>query len=215
MDLSGHGASGLRASYDVDIWACDIRAVIEASTRGRATVVAHSMGGRVAIVAASRFAEFVEALILVDVPIRLPADEHVRYGMSRRRRIYDTRDAAVRAFRVLPPQAIGRPDVLRYVAERSVAPGPNGGWLYVGDPLVMGQVENETVLTHVAALSCPVAIIRGEQSVYENALCAELLVGASQESVTVLPGASHHVMLDDPDALGEAIEMHLRRFGRA
>jgi pimeloyl-ACP methyl ester carboxylesterase len=99
------------------------------------------------------------------------------------------------------------------VGERSVARGPDGGWLYVGDPLVaMGRVSNDTVLAHIPALSCPVAIIRGEQSVYTDELCADVLVGSYQASVTVLPGAGHHVMLDGPEALGAAIETHLHRF---
>ncbi len=215
MDLTGHGASGVRGGYDAVTWASEIGAVIEGAAGGRAAVVGHSMGGRVAIVAAAIFREQIEGLILVDAPIRLPAGEHVRFGMSKRRRIYDTRGAAVGAFRVVPPQPVGRPEVLRYVAEHSVAQGPDGGWLYVGDPLVvMGRVSNDTVLAHIPALSCPVAIIRGARSVYDNELCAELVVGSSQASVTVLPGAGHHVMLDDPEALGDAIEAHLHRFER-
>jgi pimeloyl-ACP methyl ester carboxylesterase len=215
MDLTGHGASGVRGAYDAETWASEIRAVVEVAACGRAAVVGHSMGGRVAIVAAASFREHVEGLILVDVPIELPPGEPVRYGMSNRRRIYDTREAAVGAFRVVPPQPVRRPEVLRYVAEHSVAQAPDGGWLYVGDPLVvMGRVSNETILSHIPELSCPVAVIRGAQSVYDNELCAELVVGSSQASVTVLSGAGHHVMLDDPEALGDAIETHLDRFGR-
>jgi hypothetical protein len=42
----------------------------------------------------------------------------------------------------------------------AVAQGPDGGWLYVGDPLVvMGRVSNDAVLAHIPALSCPVAIM--------------------------------------------------------
>jgi pimeloyl-ACP methyl ester carboxylesterase len=102
MDLTGHGAGGVRGTYEAARWASEIRAVIEAAAGGRAAVVAHSMGARIAIIAAAMFQEQIEALILVDVPIELPPGEHVRYRMSSRRRIYETRDAAVSAFRLVP-----------------------------------------------------------------------------------------------------------------
>lgn len=70
-DLRNHGASPWADAMDYPAMAADVAALIEREAQGRATVVGHSMGGKVAMVLALTRPELVERLIVVDIaPIR-------------------------------------------------------------------------------------------------------------------------------------------------
>ena len=53
IDLSGHGDSDHRAAYDGQTWAAELLAVLDAARCHRPVVAAHSLGGRVALFAAT------------------------------------------------------------------------------------------------------------------------------------------------------------------
>ena len=54
LDLSGHGDSGRRETYSLDLWAAEVLGVAEdAGIAGPPTVIGHSMGGFVTLRAAS------------------------------------------------------------------------------------------------------------------------------------------------------------------
>lgn len=207
FDLSGHGASAHRLDYDPETWGRELEAVIATTTRGRATVVAHSMGGRVALAAAPILADRVEALILLDVPVALDLDPELHRKLRRPRKTYATAEEAVRAFRVVPGTA-DRDDVVRQVATASVTVDENGAWSYRGDPGVIGQVPNEAVLDGLTSLCAPAGAIRGGRSPFDDELCLGQLPATSlgPAPVVVLPHAGHHLMLDEPEALADAIE---------
>jgi pimeloyl-ACP methyl ester carboxylesterase len=210
LDLSGHGGSGHRKQYDAVVWSDELAAVIAATTRGRATVVAHSMGGRVALVAVPRLGDRLERLILVDVPIDLVHDPELYGKLRRPRRIYASETEAIDAFRVVPGSPV-RLDIARRVAAASLQRTDDGGWAYRGDPSVVGRIPNGIVLEGLAQLSAPVAVIRGANSPFDDELCLGLVPhGADGPApVTVVPDAGHHVMLDAPEALARALEATL------
>jgi pimeloyl-ACP methyl ester carboxylesterase len=78
LDLHGHGQSTATpdAAYDVDAFAGDIAAVVEALALVRFVLVGHSLGGAAAIAYAAAHPEHVAGLVLVATPGRLP-DEQV------------------------------------------------------------------------------------------------------------------------------------------
>jgi esterase len=70
-DLRNHGASPWADAMDYPVMAVDVAALIEREAQGHATVIGHSMGGKVAMVLALTRPELVERLIVVDIaPIR-------------------------------------------------------------------------------------------------------------------------------------------------
>jgi pimeloyl-ACP methyl ester carboxylesterase len=210
LDLSGHGASGHRARYDAVMWARELAAVIEQTTRGHAAVVAHSMGGRVALAAAPALGDRLEGLVLVDTPIELPPDPELHRRLRQARKVYGTRAEAVDAFRVVPGFA-ARPEIARQVAAASVASNDDGGWLYRGDPAVVGRIPDDAVLRGIADSVAPVRVIRGEDSPFDAELRLDLLQArpGGVGRVIVLEAAGHHPMLDDPDSLATAIRAQL------
>lgn len=67
VDLPNHGASEWTAQIDYEQMAESVAAVIRDQTDGRAAVVGHSMGGKVAMVLALRHPDLVERLVVVDI----------------------------------------------------------------------------------------------------------------------------------------------------
>jgi pimeloyl-ACP methyl ester carboxylesterase len=79
-DLRGRGRSaGLPGPYGMVRHAEDLQAVIEALELPRATLIGHSMGGFVAVVAAHLFPDRVSGILLIDGGLPLP----VPVGISR------------------------------------------------------------------------------------------------------------------------------------
>jgi pimeloyl-ACP methyl ester carboxylesterase len=216
FDLSGHGISGHRARYDVVSWSGDLAAVIATATQGRATVIAHSMGGRVALAAVPTLGERLERLILVDVPIKLAPEPELYRKLRQPRKVYTSRTEAVRHFRVVPGSPM-RLDIARDVAAASLERADGGGWAYRGDPSVVGRIPNGVVLDGLAQLRAPVGVIRGADSPFVDELCLALMPGGPDgpAPVTVVPGAGHHGMLDAPEALADAIEAMLENLSSA
>src|SRR5215468_8663934 len=76
LDMSGHGESDRRESYPREIWAREVRAVIDAMKfPGPPVVIGHSLGGLVAIICAALYGEALAGAIIVDSPVNKPIAE--------------------------------------------------------------------------------------------------------------------------------------------
>ncbi len=75
VDLRNHGASPHRETMDYPLMASDLQAMLESEGLGAATLVGHSMGGKVAMVTALRVPERISRLAVVDIaPVRYAHD---------------------------------------------------------------------------------------------------------------------------------------------
>src|SRR5207247_6475306 len=71
LDLRNHGASPWANEMDYDAMAEDVRATLRAREYSRYALLGHSMGGKVAMIAALRHGSEVERLIVADIaPVR-------------------------------------------------------------------------------------------------------------------------------------------------
>ena len=103
FDLSGNGDSAGRADYEGEEWADEVLAVARDVGGERALLVGHSLGGRIAILAAGRGLETVRGLVLVDAPIRRPGTEsRPRFVPRSSGRHYPTLEQAAAAFHLKP-----------------------------------------------------------------------------------------------------------------
>jgi pimeloyl-ACP methyl ester carboxylesterase len=202
IDLSGHGDSGRRSAYSLDLWADELMAVVEdAGIAGSPTVIGHSMGGFVTLRAASRFGDALAGAVTIDSPIRTitPEDE----AAGRRKafgplRVYPTREEILKRFRPVPDQD-SLPYVSAYVAETSIRE-IDGGWTWKFDPLIFGRASlTPAVLTR---LECRVALFRAEHGLV-SADMGELMYDRLGRVAPVIeiPDAGHAIMLDQPLAL--------------
>jgi len=200
LDLRGHGDSDWPPGgpYGFSAFGSDILAVIEQIGRPVALVGA-SMGGLVCLFVAARSAR-VARLVVVDSPLR-PAP-----GVSERRRrmstakVYASRVEAIARFRILPSGTTADPSVVRGIAERSFRERPDGTWELKYDPGVFSSGRRGGAQSVAARVHAPLLFLRGEHSalVTDEDVRELLSLVPSAESVT-MPGAHHHLFLDDPE----------------
>ena len=108
------------------------------------------------------------------------------------KRVYETFDAALARFRLMPEQACENPFIVEFIGRHSVKRG-------------------EPVREYLQAVGCRSALIFGERSALvsrETASYMSSLMGPRAPVVEV-PEARHHVMLDQPLAFVAALRMLL------
>ncbi|MGY1652379.1 alpha/beta fold hydrolase [Geodermatophilus sp. SYSU D01119] len=201
LDLSGHGDSGRRARYSMAGWSAEVLAVVAALRLDRPVLVGHSVGGLVAAGAAARAPEAVSGLVLLDSipeePARPPGPPPAP-SRPRGTRVFPDIAAAVAAYRLAPPQDVGDPAALAYVAGRSVRPVPGGvGWKV--DGAIFDVVLRPGLTDSLDGVTCPVSVVRGERSALVGPDAAAALARRWGRPVPqhTVAGAGHHLMLDD------------------
>jgi pimeloyl-ACP methyl ester carboxylesterase len=168
IDLSGMGDSGWRAHYNSELRAEEIRAVIAAAQLGeRPFVIGHSFGGFMTMKVASRYGDTLGGAVIVDSPIRSP-EEEARHPLERppmgNKRIYETFDAALERFRLMPEQLCENPFIVEFLGRRSLRRVENG-WVWKFDSEAMGSRRfGEPVREYLQAVGCRAALIFGEKS---------------------------------------------------
>ena len=202
LDLSGHGDSGRRDSYKLELWASEVLAVAaEAGISGPPVIIGHSMGGFVALRAASLYGSRLEGAIVIDSPVRdltpeqRAAREQRAFGPLR---IYPTREAVLARFRPIPDQPV-LPYVKAHIAATSIR-AVNGGWSWKFDPRIFGRPQFTPAL--LTRLACRIALFRAEHGTMSRQL-AEVMYDKLGRLAPVIeiPAAGHHVMLDQPIAM--------------
>jgi pimeloyl-ACP methyl ester carboxylesterase len=210
LDLSGHGDSGHRETYDADVWSDELVAVAADAGMERPVLVGHSMGGFVSIAAAARFPDRWSGAVIVDSPVRRPDPESVALqGRNLPRatpRCYDTFDEAVGRFRLVPDQPCENPWVVEHIARRSLRRLDDGTWRWKFDPHIFERIPRaiHEYLSQVRVRTCVLhgqlsAIVTPEVTDYMSEL-----LGRSAPFVEI-PQAHHHVLLDQPLALVAAL----------
>jgi len=221
IDLSGMGDSGWRPSYTSELRAQEIRAVIaDAGLGERPFVIGHSFGGFMTMKFASQYGEELGGAVIVDSPIRSPEEEAQsplsppRWG---NRKIYESFDAALARFRLMPPQSCDNDFIVEYIARHSLRP-VDGGWSWKFDGAAMGTRRfGEPFREYLQAVRCRAALIFGEKSALvsrERASYMSQLMGPLAPVVEV-PEAQHHVMIDQPLAFVAALRMLLESWMRS
>lgn len=202
LDLGGHGESGHRPAYTAELWAAEIAAVLRATTDRPAAVVGHSMGGLVGVAAAARSPELVGSLVLVDtrLPLRgLPAPDSPA-------RVFGSDTEALDRFRLLPDRTHADPATLRSLARTGLVRVPTG-WRWRFDPRARRRLTNDGVRADLAAVRCGVGYAYGADSdmggAASHAVLEEWL--GRPVPVEVVPGAFHHVPLDQPGLCASAL----------
>jgi pimeloyl-ACP methyl ester carboxylesterase len=204
LDLSGHGDSGRRDTYDGHLWAREVLAVAAAEDLDRPRVIGHSMGGWVAVTVGVDAPRAVSGVAVIDSPLNdtVPGEHQLR---ERRRphRVYPGAEEAMAYFRTLPAQDMVLPYVREHVARESLRM-VEGGWTWKFDPDFF--VNRLLLRDLLPRLTPPVTLFRCEHGLVGPVMAAEmsrLLPG--RLPVVELPDAGHHPMLDQPLSLVAAL----------
>jgi len=202
LDLSGHGDSGRRESYSLDVWAREVLAVAaDAGINRPPIVIGHSMGGFVTLRAASLYGSQLAGAVAIDSPVRDMTPEQ-RAARERRAfgplRVYASRDAAVARFRPIPDQP-ALPYIAAHVASTSIRE-VEGGWSWKFDPRIFAR--NQLTLALLTRLDCRVALFRAEHGIVSPQMSEVMYDRLGRLAPVIeIPVAGHHVMLDQPIAL--------------
>jgi pimeloyl-ACP methyl ester carboxylesterase len=201
LDLSGHGDSGRRERYDMDLWAREVIAVAQhSSLPAPPIVVAHSMGGWVGITVAATYGDDLAGLILLDSMVHAadPEVEAARVGVAfGPLRVYPTLRDALGHFRTVPDQPTSLPYVIDHVARDSLRKVP-GGYTWKFDPKIFGNrsVPHGEMLQRVRRR---VALFRAEHGLVSHDIGAYMYEQLGRVAPIVeVPLAWHHIMLDQP-----------------
>jgi len=165
----------------------------------------------IAVAFGGRFPQCLNSLTVVDSQLSVsPAG--ARY-MTRLRNFPQTfyRDhaAAIRRFRLLPTATAATPEILAHVAAHGLRAVPDGRWTLKFDRESLAQTEPQDLLPVLQRLTCPILLVRGAHStLMPRDKLAALLAAVPHARATEIPGAHHHVMLDNP----AAFERTLREF---
>lgn len=204
-DLTGHGDSGRRAEYRLDLWAGELLAVAaqESAAGEPVEVVGHSLGGFATLIAAMLAPSRVSRIVLLDSAFRKGTDEKPPWdatgGPARPSRVYPSREAAEGRFRPMPSDTVMWEPLRRHLARDSVTPVP-GGWSWKFDPAVFCQLR--PMLEDLAPVGCPALLVRGERGLVrrERTAAAARRLGPLA-AVSEIPDAGHHVLFDQPIAV--------------
>ena len=214
LDQRGHGESGWASppAYATEDFVADLRELIPALGWSRAIVVGHSMGGHNALALAAWHPERVRGLVVVDSRPSIPAErlDRMRRRGHRALRLHPTPEAALAAFRLLPPETVADPALLAHLARAGVVQR-DGGWIYRFDPdsnRTRSPADTWALLERIVA---PTLIVRGEMSpVLPRDLAERMMARIPRAEVEEIPGTHHHLVLDAPEAFVRVLDGYLR-----
>ena len=210
-DVGGMGDSDYRETYSPELFVAEVMAVQEdAGLRDRKpTLVGHSMGGAISLRTGATHGERLSAVIMVDSPIRPPEDAaraRRRGSPFKPKRTYESREAAVSRFRLLPDQPCDNDFILRYIAEHSVR-RTEDGWTWKFDDKVFATRLFGRGQDALAHLRCPLGVIYGARSQFFTPEVIDYMRGLLPTGTpfAAVPEAHHHLFLDQPIAFVAAL----------
>ena len=212
LDFRGHGDSDFPEEREVGAFNVDLEAMLDWLGREDVHLIGHSMGAGVAFDHASRF-EATRSIVLIDMArgSQRRSGRRARLALALRRS-YATREEAIERFRFLP-ESSHAPESLRLeIARHSVRQESDGRFGYKFDPAWFGLPSRPR--PDPADVTCPALLVRGGGSLLLSPDAAEELVrDLPRGELAVVPEAGHHVAVDQPERLLEAIATFVARAG--
>ncbi len=211
IDLAGAGDSEHLSDYSLESFGAQVMSAVKDAGFDQNTIlVGHSFGGFIAIKTALIYGDSLAGIVLADSAVRPPDFEwerDPRRSPIRPRRVYETFEAALGRFRLMPPQDCKNDYLLDYIGRHSLIE-VEGGWTWKFDDTMFDNF-NMTTDTHkdLTALRCRMAVFYGEDSYLFTQELADYMFSALDKSVsfTSIPEAQHHLFLDQPLAFVSAL----------
>lgn len=210
LDFRGHGDSDYPEELEVGAFNADLEGLCEHLGTPSIRLVGHSMGAQVALDHASRHRE-TQKLVLLDLARGASRRSRrvARLALSLRR-TYPSRAEAIERYRVIPPSDHIRPELLGQIAEKSLREEEDGRWGFKFDPRWFGVASRPA--PSLSRVRAPVLLMRGDESDLLSPTGAdELLDELADAELVTIPGAGHHIHLDQPERTLSALLEFLHR----
>lgn len=215
LDLRGHGDSqwAEQHTYDFDVFASDLNAVVEALDLRDFDLVGHSMGGMVSLRYASTYPGRLGRLVIVDTMMLMPMARITAmraFGLTTPS-TYDTRDDLVARYRLSPPEThIAPAEVIRHMATHSGRRTPEGRWQHKADRRVYANTRQIEGIPMWEKIKVPALVVRGEHSNrFGPEEVARIRSLAPQVQVAEVSASNHHIMLDNPNEFVDVVQAFL------
>lgn len=217
---SGMGMSGWRKQYSMDGYADEIDAVAQATGlfehACKPIVAAHSFASFPSLRYAATRGDKLRGVISMDTPLLTPEERTARGrparrpGSARPNRVYATIDDALARFRFTPVQPCENLYIADHIARkalRAVAEPTGAGYTWSFDPALWDGLERSNPVADMQDAKCPLAFIRGADSaLMDQEVRQRMRERVSPDTPTIdIPGARHHLMVDQPLALVAAL----------
>jgi len=214
LDQRGHGDSAWApdGDYRIETQSRDVEAFLGAVTRARVILLALSMGGLNALTLAFRVPDLVRALVVVDIAPQVERQgvEHIRSFVAATDELESFEAFVTRAHAFNPRRSL---ENIRSRLRHNLRQLPSGRWTWKYDPALRDprRVGGDlgVLWDRVAAIRCPVLIVRGGESDILSPETAARLAGLVHAEVRTVAGAGHSVMGDNPAGFLAAVEPFL------
>jgi pimeloyl-ACP methyl ester carboxylesterase len=205
LDFRGHGLSKHDDSYRYADYEQDLVSLLDRLELDEVTVAGHSLGGYVALLAATR-SDRIGRVLAIDVKSDWTEEDAAFAERSRgaTQRVEPERESLMgRLGKSVSPTTLD-PDELELLAERAIE-RVDSGWRFRWDRRVLAT-EPVDPFGFLGRVSRPTHVMAGSESevmLPESAhRFADAIPGATVE---IVEGAGHHVELDAPELVAERI----------
>jgi esterase len=215
LDQRGHGDSQHAdpPAYGTRHYLADLREFMLSLRLHKPVLLGHSMGGHNAIIYATQHAQDLAALILVDTDAAYPeaAVQFLRKLGEKPAKEFDSLAEAISRFQLLPRETFISVEKLRHLASFAFTQRPNGKWTAKLDrkTLFREPIDGRPLLSQI---TCPTLVVRAEHSpLLSHDKINRLMAGLPNGRWVEVKDTYHHVMLDNPDGLVQAVREFLSR----
>lgn len=221
-DLRGHGDSQWAdgAAYSFANYIYDLTQLIDGEGLGRPVLIAHSLGGNIALRYTGLFPDNVRGIIAIEGLGPLAAIERSRQPIERRvaKWIEDTRMIAAARPRLYTSieEALARmreahprysTELALHLTRHGLNRNEDGTWTWKYDPYIRSWPPNDFPHEEVRRLwgriSCPTLLVGGRESWHVELSEDERVTAFKAPELAMFEGANHWVHHDQPDAFLE------------
>ena len=214
LDQRGHGLSGRpqhMSDYDLDLFARDIKAVLDEERIDRFILIGHSFGGMVCINFHKLFPNLAKAYILIDTSFKSPpnftAFSRHPYLTHLLNFLLEHEKLRKKCFSHVAPGRFSRTkdlDLARIFSD--IAHTTLKSWIFTYE-----HISSFQGLDIIKSITQPVLIIEGEEDSVIPPQYAQLMHSYIKSSeLEIVPGANHIIVLNNIDVLEEDICKYLQ-----
>jgi pimeloyl-ACP methyl ester carboxylesterase len=211
LDQRGHGDTDWAPQYGFGLMAADLLGFLDALGLDEVTLMGLSMGGIVSFVFAAAHPERVRRLIILDIgPEIAPAGAQNVAASLAASDVFGSVDEAVAQARAANPRPTDA--ALRHRVSHSLRALPDGTLTYKMDKALRSQRgaifdrTPEQLWAAWRSVSCPVLLVRGEDSVVLAAETAQRMLAENPRAAFAsVPDCGHSITLDSPEGLLVAV----------